>query len=142
MNAYVDNVCMHEDGTNLPKQNVPPPLSFPYPKIYLIVVPKVISYANTSHFIVVFVDVVHAYKSQFLTLPVSTLKHSLSYINHINPSETKLVYCKGLVSYTLASISLVIFGYPFRNSDVDVPLVSICAFFDINSSCLMDVSSS
>ena len=36
----------------------------------------------------------------------------------------------GLVSYTLASVSLVGFGYPFINYAFDVPLVPIYAFFD------------
>ena len=60
INAYVDNVCIHEDDNNSPKENVPPPLPLPYPKIYPIIVPGVISYANTCHFIIVFVDAVHA----------------------------------------------------------------------------------
>ena len=58
MNEYVDNVCIREDETNSPKENVSPPLPIPYPKIYPIIVPKIISYDNTSHFIIVFVDVV------------------------------------------------------------------------------------
>ena len=26
MNGYLDNVCIREDGNNIPKENVPPPL--------------------------------------------------------------------------------------------------------------------
>ena len=54
MNEYLDNICIREDDTNRPKENVTPPLHVPYPKIYHIEVPKIISYANTSHFIFVF----------------------------------------------------------------------------------------
>ena len=61
INVYIDNSCVSEDETNTSKENVPPPLPVTYPKIYPIVVPKIIRYANTSHFIIVFVDVVHAY---------------------------------------------------------------------------------
>ena len=32
MNAYVDNVCIREDDTTIPKENVPSPLPVPYPK--------------------------------------------------------------------------------------------------------------
>ena len=60
MNAYVDNICIFEDDNNIPKENLSPPLIIPYPKIYLIVVPGLISYANTSHFIIVFFGAVHA----------------------------------------------------------------------------------
>ena len=60
MNAYVDNVFIREDDTNNPKQNLPPPITVTYPKIYPISVPKIISYVNTYNFIIVFVDVVHA----------------------------------------------------------------------------------
>ena len=59
MNAYVENVCISEDENNILKENVPPPLPFPYPKIYPIIVTGLISYANTYHFIVVFVDEVY-----------------------------------------------------------------------------------
>ena len=52
MNVYVDNVCIHEDDNNSPKENLPLPLPVPYPKIYPIIVPGVISYANTSRFII------------------------------------------------------------------------------------------
>ena len=58
-NSYVDNVCICEDGTNSPKENAPPPIPVPYPKIYPIVFSNIIRYVNTSHFILVFVDVVH-----------------------------------------------------------------------------------
>ena len=58
MNAYVDNVFIREDENRIPKENVPPPLPLPYPKIYPIIVPGIISYSNTSHFINVFVDAV------------------------------------------------------------------------------------
>ena len=33
MNVYVDNVLIHEDNTNIPKENAPPPLPVPYPII-------------------------------------------------------------------------------------------------------------
>ena len=56
MNAYVDNVCIHEDDNNRTKENTSPPLPLPYPKIYPLIVPGIISYANTSHFIIVSVD--------------------------------------------------------------------------------------
>ena len=65
MNACVDNVCICEDDTNRPKENVPPPLPFPYPKIDHIVVTKIIIYANISHFILVFVGLVHVQESHF-----------------------------------------------------------------------------
>ena len=65
MNEYVDNVCIFEDDTNSPKQNVPSPLLFPYPKIYSIIVPWTIRYSNTSHFIVIFFDAVHPYEYHF-----------------------------------------------------------------------------
>ena len=60
MNAYVDNVCILKYDTNRPKENVPPPLPVPYPNIYTIVVPKIISYANTYHLILLSIDVVHS----------------------------------------------------------------------------------
>ena len=60
MNAYVDNVCILEDDNNIPKENIPPPIHLPYLKIYPILVPEIISNSNTSHFIIVFVDVAHA----------------------------------------------------------------------------------
>ena len=60
MSAYVDNVCICEDDNNSPKENLPPLLPLPYPKIYPIVVTGIISYANTSHFIILFFGVVHA----------------------------------------------------------------------------------
>ena len=53
MNTYVDNVFICEDENNNPKQNVPPPLPLPYHKIYHIIVPGLISYANTFHIIIV-----------------------------------------------------------------------------------------
>ena len=58
LNVYVDNVCILEDETNSPKENVPPPLPVTYPRIYPIVVPEIISYTNTSHLIIVFVYIV------------------------------------------------------------------------------------
>ena len=60
MNSYVDNVCIFEYDTNIPKENGPPLLPVPYPDIYPIVVPKLIIYVNTSHFILLFVNVLHA----------------------------------------------------------------------------------
>ena len=60
MNVYVDNVCIREYDTNVPKENVPPPLTLPCPKLYPITVTGIITYANTSCFIIVFVDAVHA----------------------------------------------------------------------------------
>ena len=42
MNSYVDNICSIEDETNIPKENVPPPILVPYPNIYPIVVSKLI----------------------------------------------------------------------------------------------------
>ena len=60
MNVYVDNVCIREDDNNIPRENVPPPLPLSYPKIYPIIVPEIISYANTSHFIIVIFGAVHA----------------------------------------------------------------------------------
>ena len=88
MNAYVDNAPIFEEDTNSSKENVPPPLPVPYPKIYHIVVPKIIRYSNNSNLNIVFVGVVHAYESQFLTLPVSTCKQSYSFTIHFNSSET------------------------------------------------------
>ena len=60
MNAYVDYVCIRKDDSNIKKDNAPPPLPINYPKIYLIIFPGIIIYAKTSHFIIVFVDAVHA----------------------------------------------------------------------------------
>ena len=60
MNAYVDNVCINKDYTNIPEENVPPPIPAPYPKIYPLKVPELIRYVNTYHFIIVIFDVVHA----------------------------------------------------------------------------------
>ena len=60
MNVYVDNVYTREDDTNIPKENIPPPLTFPYPEFYPIVVNNIIKYVNTSHFLILWVDVVHA----------------------------------------------------------------------------------
>ena len=60
MNVYVDNVCIREDDNNSPRENVPPPLPLSYPKIYPIIVPEIISYANISHFIIVIFGAVHA----------------------------------------------------------------------------------
>ena len=58
MHMYMMYAFMRMTPTSQ-KENVPPLLPVPYPKIYPIVVPKIINYANTSHFIIVFVDVVH-----------------------------------------------------------------------------------
>ena len=44
-----------------------------------------------------------------------------------------------MVSYILASIRLLRFGPPSVTASFDIPLVSICALFDFNSSCLMRV---
>ena len=60
MNEFLDNICIHEADINIPKENIPPPLPVTFPKIYPIVVPKSIRYANNSYFIIVFVDVFHA----------------------------------------------------------------------------------
>ena len=60
MNAYVDNVCFCEDDNTRPKETVSSPLPLLYPKIYPIIVPGLIIYANTSHFIIVFSGSVHA----------------------------------------------------------------------------------
>ena len=54
MNAYIDNVRISEDDNNTQKENLRPPLPLPYPKIYHLIVPGIISYANTSNFIIVF----------------------------------------------------------------------------------------
>ena len=59
MNVYIDNLCIFEDDTNRPKENVPPPLTLTYPKIYPKTVPGIISYSKISHFNIVFVDAVH-----------------------------------------------------------------------------------
>ena len=61
INEYVDKVCIHEDEKNTPKENPPPKIPLPYPKIYPIIVPGIISYANISHFIIVFFGAVNAY---------------------------------------------------------------------------------
>ena len=57
MNAYVVNVCIREDDKKSPKM-LPPPLPITYPKMYSIIFPNIISYANTSHLIIAFVDIV------------------------------------------------------------------------------------
>ena len=60
MDEYVVHLCIHEDEKNNKKRNVPTPLPLPYPKIYLIIFPGVISYANTSHYVIVFFGAVHS----------------------------------------------------------------------------------
>ena len=60
MNTYVDNLYNIEDDNNSPKENVLPPLPLSYPKVYPIIFPGIISYANTSHFVIVFFGAVHA----------------------------------------------------------------------------------
>ena len=60
MNEYIDNVCISEDDINIPKENVSPPLLLLYPKIHPILVPGIIRYVNTLHFIILFVDAVHS----------------------------------------------------------------------------------
>ena len=60
INAYVDHLCIHEDDTNIPKENLPPPPPVPYHQTYPILVPNLIRYVNTSHLVIVFVDVVHS----------------------------------------------------------------------------------
>ena len=60
MNKFVDNACICEDDKNTPKENLLPPLPLSYPKIYPTIVLEIISYANTSHFIIVFFGAVHA----------------------------------------------------------------------------------
>ena len=137
INSYVDKICIHEDDTNSSKDNLPPPLPVPYPKIYPKVVPKNISYSKTSHFVILFVDVVHVQESKIVTLPVSTSKHSLSFTTHFNSSEAIMMQWKVLMSYTLASTSLVNFGPPFITYAFVFPLVLICAFFDFNPYGLM-----
>ena len=67
---------------------------------------------------------------KILTLRISTSKHYFSFTTHFNYSETRVV------SYIIASIRLVNFGSPSVTASFDVPLVSICAFFDFNSSCV------
>ena len=60
VSAYTDNECIHEDDTNIPKENAPPPLLLPYPEIYCIIAPELVRYAKTPHFIILFSDTVHA----------------------------------------------------------------------------------
>ena len=91
MNAYVENASIREDDTNSSKENVPPPLPVPYPKIYHIVVPKIITYSNTSNLNIIFFGVVHAYESQFLISTVSIFKQSYSFTIHFIFSETILM---------------------------------------------------
>ena len=59
---------MHNIVMGIPKENLSPPLPLPYPKIYPIIVPGIIRCANTSHFIIIFVDAFHAYKYPFFNL--------------------------------------------------------------------------
>ena len=59
-NEYVDDVFICENENNRPKENVPPPLPLPFPKIYPRIVLGIISYASTSQFIIVFFGSVHA----------------------------------------------------------------------------------
>ena len=125
MNQFIYNLCVSEYCTNILKENVPPLLYVPYPNIYHIVVPKLIIYANISHFVILFFDVVHAYVYHFSAFPVSTLKHSFSFMTHFNSSETILMQWTGLVSYTLAPISLVFFESSFRTC-------SLCCYPGLN----------
>ena len=66
MNSNIDDICICEDDNNTPKENVPPPLPLLCPKIYPITVPGIFIYANNSHFIILFVDAVHAYEYIFV----------------------------------------------------------------------------
>ena len=58
VNTFVYNVFIHEDDTNTPKVDRPPPLHVTHLKIYPIVVLNLIINVNTSHFIVVFFAIV------------------------------------------------------------------------------------
>ena len=60
MNECVYILCISEDGTNSPKEKGPLWIYVPYPKIYPILVPKLIIYFRISHFIILFLDVFHA----------------------------------------------------------------------------------
>ena len=136
MNVYVDNVFIFQDDKNIPKENVPPALPLSYPKIYPMIVHELIIYSITSHFIIVFFDTVHAQESKKTTIPISTLKHSFSFATHFISFETVLMQCTGLVSYIIASIRLLHFGSHSRTVYFYVSLVSICALFDSNYSCV------
>ena len=59
MNIYIYHLCICEYDTNRPKENVPPPLPLTYSKIYPKIVPGIISYYNTPHFNILFIDAVH-----------------------------------------------------------------------------------
>ena len=59
MNVHVDNVYIREENNNSLEENVTLPIIIPFPKIYPMLVPKIIINANTSNFITVFFDVVH-----------------------------------------------------------------------------------
>ena len=71
---------------------------------------------------------------KFPTLPLSTLKHYLSFGAYFNFSETILRYWKVFVSYTRAAIMLRNFRHPSINYVFAIPLESISAFFNFNSS--------
>ena len=60
INEDIYNSFIHEDDTNSQKENVPPPLPLPHPKIYPVIAPGLISYSKTSHLIILFIDAVHA----------------------------------------------------------------------------------
>ena len=55
--SYVDNAFISEDESNSPKEYLPSPLPHYHPKICTVIVPGIIRYANTFHFIILFVDV-------------------------------------------------------------------------------------
>ena len=59
MNECVYNLYIREYDTNIPKENLPPPLPVTYQNIYPVVFPNTISYTSTSNFIIIFFDIFH-----------------------------------------------------------------------------------
>ena len=92
--------------TNSPIENVPPPIPVPYPNIYPIVVPRLIRYVNTSHFIIV-CDLVQPKMSHFSTRALISVNckfvHRFSQLifilsSHLNSALQNLVIelCRAL----------------------------------------------
>ena len=57
-------------------------------------------------------------------------------MEHFNYYENILIQWTGLVSYTIASIRFRNFVSLYRTDSFYVPLVSVCALFDFNYSCV------
>ena len=117
MNSYVDNVCIHENDKNIPQKNVPTPLPLPYNKIYPRIVPGIISYANTSHVIIVFFGAVHSSCVGISILNLTCLNIEALFLLY-DPlqffwNHTGVVYRRGIIHTSSNKVGT--FWTPFRN---------------------------